>query len=126
MRAARSASVTYRSGDDVRPVGHVSGAGILAAIRLGLSNGRLEGLNSRCTRAGSASAAYEQGSRMPWGHRHREQKEVYVVVAGTGRAKPEIEVEVVKLAAWDMLRAGPAVARPLALSRIRYRVGAYG
>jgi mannose-6-phosphate isomerase-like protein (cupin superfamily) len=45
---------------------------------------------------------------MPWGHRHREQEEVYVVVGGTGRAKLD---EVIELATWDVLRVAPAVIR---------------
>jgi quercetin dioxygenase-like cupin family protein len=52
---------------------------------------------------------FEPGSRMPWGHRHREQQEAYVVVAGSGRAK--LDHEVVELAAWDVLRVAPAVVR---------------
>jgi mannose-6-phosphate isomerase-like protein (cupin superfamily) len=52
---------------------------------------------------------FEPGSRMAWGHRHREQEEVYVVVAGAGRAK--LDDEVVELAAWDVLRVAPAVVR---------------
>ncbi|HEY6607145.1 MAG TPA: cupin domain-containing protein [Gaiellaceae bacterium] len=52
---------------------------------------------------------YEPGARMPWGHRHRVQEEVYVVVAGSGRAK--LDDEVVELSAWDVLRVAPAVIR---------------
>ncbi len=52
---------------------------------------------------------YEPGARMPWGHRHGEQEEVYVVVAGTGRAK--LDDEIVELATWDVVRVAPAVAR---------------
>jgi hypothetical protein len=36
---------------------------------------------------GVSRFTYEPGARMPWGHRHREQEEVYVVVSGSGRAK---------------------------------------
>jgi quercetin dioxygenase-like cupin family protein len=52
---------------------------------------------------------YEPGARMPWGHRHRVQEEVYVVVAGSGRAK--LDDEVVELSAWDVLRVAPGVVR---------------
>lgn len=58
---------------------------------------------------GVSRFTYEPEARMPWGHRHREQEEVYVVVAGSGRAK--LDEEVVELAAWDALRVAPAVAR---------------
>jgi mannose-6-phosphate isomerase-like protein (cupin superfamily) len=58
---------------------------------------------------GVSRFTYEPGARMPWGHRHREQEEVYVVVAGSGRAK--LDDEVVELAAWDVLRVAPSVIR---------------
>ena len=58
---------------------------------------------------GVSRFTYEPGARMPWGHRHREQEEVYVVVGGSGRAK--LDDEVVELLAWDALRVAPAVAR---------------
>ncbi len=49
---------------------------------------------------------------MPFGHRHRQQEELYVVVAGSGRAK--LDGEVVELATWDVLRVAPAVVRSFA------------
>ena len=52
---------------------------------------------------------YEPGARMPWGHRHRVQEEVYVVVAGSGRAK--LDDEVIEIGTWDALRVAPAVIR---------------
>ena len=58
---------------------------------------------------GVSRFTYEPGSRMPWGHRHGEQEEVYVVVAGAGRAK--LDDEIVELSAWDVLRVAPMVAR---------------
>jgi mannose-6-phosphate isomerase-like protein (cupin superfamily) len=64
-------------------------------------------LNSR--ELGVSRFTYGPGARMPWGHRHHEQEEVYVVVAGTGRAK--LDQELVELATWDVLRVAPAVAR---------------
>jgi mannose-6-phosphate isomerase-like protein (cupin superfamily) len=58
---------------------------------------------------GVSRFTYEPGARMPWGHRHREQEEVYVVVAGSGRAR--LDDEEVELSAWDVLRVAPAVIR---------------
>lgn len=58
---------------------------------------------------GVSRFTYEPGARMPWGHRHREQEELYVVVAGSGRAK--LDDDVIELATWDVLRVGPAVIR---------------
>jgi quercetin dioxygenase-like cupin family protein len=58
---------------------------------------------------GVSRFTYDPGARMPWGHRHRVQEEVYVVVAGSGRAK--LDDEVVELSTWDVLRVAPAVVR---------------
>lgn len=52
---------------------------------------------------------YGAGFRTPFGHRHREQEEVYVVTAGSGRVR--LEDEIVDLAPWDVLRVAPQVAR---------------
>ena len=52
---------------------------------------------------------YGANFRTPFGHRHREQEEVYVVVSGSGRAR--LEEEVVELVPWDVLRVAPSVAR---------------
>jgi mannose-6-phosphate isomerase-like protein (cupin superfamily) len=51
------------------------------------------------------------GFRMPFGHRHERQEEVYVVVSGSARVK--VEDEVVELAQWDALRLPGAVWRGL-------------
>jgi mannose-6-phosphate isomerase-like protein (cupin superfamily) len=40
--------------------------------------------------------------RLPFGHRQKNQEEVYVVVGGGGRAK--LEDEIVELKPWDALR----------------------
>ena len=58
---------------------------------------------------GVSRFTYEPGARMPWGHRHLEQEELYVVVAGSGRAK--LDDEVIDIKAWDALRVAPAVIR---------------
>jgi quercetin dioxygenase-like cupin family protein len=42
------------------------------------------------------------GFRIPFGHKHPHQEEVYVVVRGSGRIK--VEDEVVELAEWDAIR----------------------
>jgi mannose-6-phosphate isomerase-like protein (cupin superfamily) len=48
-------------------------------------------------------------SRAPFGHRHREQEEVYVVVSGSGRAK--LDDEMLDIRVGDVLRVAPQVAR---------------
>ena len=40
--------------------------------------------------------------RMPFGHKHAGQEEVYVVVRGSGRVK--VEDEIVELGEWDAIR----------------------
>lgn len=58
---------------------------------------------------GVSRFTYESGARMPFGHRHREQEEVYVVVAGSGHAM--LDDDLVELEPWDVLRVAPAVVR---------------
>lgn len=40
--------------------------------------------------------------RVPFGHKHKQQEEVYVVVSGSARMK--LEDEIVDLAQWDAVR----------------------
>src|SRR5918999_2510406 len=58
---------------------------------------------------GVSRFTYEPGARMPWGHRHREQQELYVVVAGSGPAK--LDDDVIDVETWDALRVAPDVIR---------------
>jgi mannose-6-phosphate isomerase-like protein (cupin superfamily) len=44
----------------------------------------------------------EPNLRIPFGHKHAGQEEVYVVVKGSGRIK--VEGEIVELAQWDAIR----------------------
>ena len=60
-------------------------------------------------RAGVTYYRLEPGFRAPFGHRHREQEEVYVVLSGTARFK--LEDEVVELKALDALRVAGPVTR---------------
>jgi mannose-6-phosphate isomerase-like protein (cupin superfamily) len=50
-------------------------------------------------------------ARMPFGHRHAQQEEVYVVVGGNGRIK--VDDEIVELRRWDAVRVSPDVVRNL-------------
>ena len=47
--------------------------------------------------------------RMPFGHKHPGQEEVYVVVRGSGRIK--VEDDIVELAEWDAIRIGKDTMR---------------
>ncbi len=58
---------------------------------------------------GVSRFTYEPGARMPWGHRHEVQEEVYVVAGGSGRAR--LDEEIVELDTWDVLRVAPTVMR---------------
>jgi quercetin dioxygenase-like cupin family protein len=51
----------------------------------------------------------EPGFRIPFGHRHGEQEEVYVIVAGSVRMK--LEDELVELGTWDAIRLPPGLRR---------------
>jgi uncharacterized cupin superfamily protein len=44
----------------------------------------------------------DPGFRIPFGHKHSDQEEVYVVVNGSGRVK--VDDEVVELRQWDAIR----------------------
>lgn len=47
--------------------------------------------------------------RMPFGHKHGEQEEVYVLVGGSGRVK--LDDEVVEVKQWDVVRISPGTMR---------------
>jgi mannose-6-phosphate isomerase-like protein (cupin superfamily) len=44
----------------------------------------------------------EPGFRIPFGHKHESQEEVYVVVRGSARVK--VDDEIVELGEWDAIR----------------------
>ncbi len=49
--------------------------------------------------------------RGPFGHKHKEQEEIYVVVGGSGRVKLDDDVQEVEQ--WDAVRVAPETARCL-------------
>ena len=51
----------------------------------------------------------EPNFRIPFGHKHPNQEEVYVVVSGSARIK--IEDEIVELKQWDAVRIGKDTRR---------------
>jgi mannose-6-phosphate isomerase-like protein (cupin superfamily) len=53
----------------------------------------------------------EPGFRIPFGHKHEGQEEVYVVVRGSGRVK--VEDEIVELREWDAIRIGKNTMRDM-------------
>jgi mannose-6-phosphate isomerase-like protein (cupin superfamily) len=46
----------------------------------------------------------EPGFRIPFGHKHPNQEEVYVVVRGSARVK--VEDDIIELGEWDAIRVG--------------------
>ena len=60
----------------------------------------------------SSGVSYQRlapGFRIPWGHRHGEQEELYVLLRGSLRAK--LDDEIVGLRVWDALRVPAGTMR---------------
>jgi mannose-6-phosphate isomerase-like protein (cupin superfamily) len=51
---------------------------------------------------GLSLVTLEPGFRIPFGHKHETQEEVYVIVRGAARVK--VDDEIVELAEWDAIR----------------------
>jgi mannose-6-phosphate isomerase-like protein (cupin superfamily) len=49
------------------------------------------------------------GFRIPFGHKHPNQEEVYVIVRGSARVK--VEDDIVELGEWDAIRVGKDTMR---------------
>jgi quercetin dioxygenase-like cupin family protein len=63
----------------------------------------------RLENAGLSHYKIAPGFRVPFGHKHSRQEEVYLVLEGSARFK--LDDEVVELAAWDVLRVPVDVMR---------------
>src|SRR5688500_6143999 len=61
------------------------------------------------TRFGLSLQRLKPNQRMPFGHTHKEQEEVYVFVGGRGRLK--LDDEVIDVGQWDAVRIAPEVTR---------------
>jgi len=64
------------------------------------------------------------GYRMPFGHTHEEQEEIYLIVTGSVRMK--LDDEIVELGAWDAIRVSPEVARSSEAGPSGAEIVAYG
>jgi quercetin dioxygenase-like cupin family protein len=62
-----------------------------------------------CERLGISYQRLAPNARVPFGHKHAEQEEVYIVVGGSGRVKLDEEVHDVR--EWDAVRVGPDTVR---------------
>ncbi len=83
-----------------------------AAIGFGLSPGleaRFASEALGCAVTGLSYQRYAPGVRAPFGHRQKEQEELYVVVGGSGRIK--LDEEIHELRRWDVVRVAPEVMR---------------
>jgi mannose-6-phosphate isomerase-like protein (cupin superfamily) len=79
--------------------------------------GMPEGLESRFARSAlglqkSGVTLFTMGPdfKLPWGHRHRDQEEVYLVVRGSATVAFD-DGETAELSEWDAVRIPPDVAR---------------
>jgi uncharacterized cupin superfamily protein len=70
---------------------------------------RFAGGALECEQLGVSYQRLAPNTRMPFGHRHKKQEEVYVVVDGSGRAK--LGDDVVELRQWDAVRVAPEIVR---------------
>jgi mannose-6-phosphate isomerase-like protein (cupin superfamily) len=78
--------------------------------------GMPDGLEARFARgdldaeqSGLSYQRLEPGVRMPFGHKHKQEEEVYVLVGGSGRIK--LDDEIVDLKQWDAVRIAPGTMR---------------
>ena len=63
------------------------------------------------TQSGVSLLRLKPNQRMPFGHTHKTQEEVYVVAGGSGRLK--LDDDVLELAQWDAVRIAPEIMRAL-------------
>ena len=79
-----------------------------------------------CT-AGAGAVSLQRlapSTRMPFGHRHGEQEEIYVVVDGGGRMR--LDDDEIELRRWDAVRVAPGTMRALEAGPEGLEVLAYG
>jgi mannose-6-phosphate isomerase-like protein (cupin superfamily) len=64
-----------------------------------------------CEKTGLSHQRLAADTRMPFGHRHGQQEELYVILSGSGRIK--LDDEIAELGAWDVVRVAPDTMRAL-------------
>jgi mannose-6-phosphate isomerase-like protein (cupin superfamily) len=62
-------------------------------------------------KSGMSYMKYAPGFRVPFGHKHKVQEEIYVLVGGSARIK--IEDEILDLKPWDAVRVPPDKTRAI-------------
>jgi mannose-6-phosphate isomerase-like protein (cupin superfamily) len=70
---------------------------------------RFAGGSLELENSGVSYQRYAPNFRQPFGHRHKQQEEVYVIVGGSGRLK--LDNEIVDLKQWDAVRIPPEITR---------------
>jgi mannose-6-phosphate isomerase-like protein (cupin superfamily) len=63
------------------------------------------------TQFGLSLQRLKPNQRLPFGHHHVQQEEVYVIVGGSGRLK--LDDEIIDVGRWDAVRMAPEVMRGL-------------
>jgi mannose-6-phosphate isomerase-like protein (cupin superfamily) len=63
------------------------------------------------TQFGLSLQLLKPNQRMPFGHTHDQQEEVYVIVGGSGRLK--LDDEILDVGRWDAVRIAPEVTRAI-------------
>lgn len=84
------------------------------APKFGLGDGLEARFAGRELELGKLGMSYQRlapNFRVPFGHKHAAQEEVYVVVGGSGRIK--LDDEVIELKSWDAVRVAKDTMRCL-------------
>ena len=82
------------------------------ARRFGLSpslEARFARVPLECENSGVSYQRLAPNFRLPFGHKHKRQEEVYVLVSGSARAK--LDDDVVELKPWDAVRVAKETMR---------------
>jgi hypothetical protein len=64
-----------------------------------------------CTTGAVSLQRLAPGARSAFGHRHKDQEELYVIVEGGGSMK--LDDEIVPVRQWDVIRVGPETMRAM-------------
>lgn len=83
-----------------------------AATGFGLSPGLEARFARKPLESKKVAVSYQRlqpNVRVPFGHRHAEQEEIYIVLSGSARVR--LDDEVVELRQWDALRVDPETMR---------------
>jgi mannose-6-phosphate isomerase-like protein (cupin superfamily) len=82
------------------------------AEKFGMSDGLEARFAARSLDLSNLGLSYqrlEPSFRVPFGHKHGEQEEVYVILSGSARVK--VDDEIVELKQWDAVRVPPGTWR---------------